>query len=65
MAPEIEHSTPGQLESKRLPHLKHLIRIDDEKTPGYYNFKELYDMYDSYHLLGNKTIYIIFFFIIN
>ena len=34
-----------------LPHLKSLIKLDDVKSPGYFNFSELYDYHDSSHFL--------------
>ena len=51
IAPEIQNSKPGELKSAKLPHLKTLIRIDDEKTPGYYNFNEVLDFHDSKNLM--------------
>jgi len=27
-----------------LPDLKYIIRIDEEQSPGMYNFKDLYDI---------------------
>ncbi len=39
--PEIHHSVPGGLRSDRLPHLKHVIRMGTDKTPGMLNFDDL------------------------
>jgi hypothetical protein len=36
---------------EELPHLKSLILTDDIQTPGFFNFKELYDFHDGSHLL--------------
>ena len=38
LAPELESSHPGQLEAKKLPCLKHVIRMGSDNTPGMYNF---------------------------
>ena len=41
LAPELISSGPGQLSSRRLPHLKTVIRLGEEETPGCYNFDAL------------------------
>jgi len=41
LIPELATSEPGQLNSTKLPHLKSIIRMGDEKTPGLYNFDDL------------------------
>ena len=41
VVPEIHHSDPGALQSERLPHLKHVIRLGLEKTPGMLNFDDV------------------------
>jgi len=41
LLPELATSEPGGLNSQKLPHLKTVIRMGDEKTPGTYNFDEL------------------------
>ncbi|MEL0152942.1 MAG: AMP-binding protein, partial [Halieaceae bacterium] len=41
LAPELEQCTPGQLESAKLPHLKHVIRMGSAKSLGMYNFDEV------------------------
>lgn len=41
IAPEIHHSRPGALQSARLPHLRHVVRLGAERTPGMANFDEL------------------------
>lgn len=38
LAPELVHSTPGELRSARLPHLRVVIRMGDGTTPGMFNF---------------------------
>ena len=41
LIPELATSEPGQLNSDKIPHLKTVIRMGDEKTPGTYNFDDL------------------------
>ena len=41
LAPELISSGPGQLSSRRLPHLKTVIRLGEGQTPGCYNFDAL------------------------
>ena len=38
LAPELESSHPGPLEAKKLPYLKHVIRMGSDNSPGMYNF---------------------------
>jgi fatty-acyl-CoA synthase len=44
LAPEIEDCEPGELVSAKLPHLKTIIRMGEEKSPGMYNFADVCDM---------------------
>lgn len=41
LAPELASCAPGELDSKKLPHLKNIIRMGDEKTPGMMNFADV------------------------
>ncbi|MEC7491051.1 MAG: AMP-binding protein [Pseudomonadota bacterium] len=41
LAPEIDTSARGMLEAARLPHLRHVIRIGGEETPGTNPFEEI------------------------
>ena len=41
VAPEIRDAAPGALRSARLPHLRHVIRLGAERTPGMLNFDSL------------------------
>jgi fatty-acyl-CoA synthase len=41
VVPEIRQSKPGKLQSARLPHLRHVIRLGTDKTPGTFNFDEV------------------------
>ncbi len=49
LAPEISESTPGKLASAKLPHLKWLIRLGEDKSPGFLNFDEVMDGANSEH----------------
>jgi fatty-acyl-CoA synthase len=54
LAPEIERSAPGKLQSKRLPHLTTLIRIGDDEKRGFLRFADVLGMGGDRHraLLG-------------
>jgi fatty-acyl-CoA synthase len=41
LAPELAHCAPGQLQAARLPHLRHVIRMGDEATPGMHNLSSV------------------------
>ncbi len=41
LAPEIDNGTPGQLKAEKLPHLRTVIRMGEEATPGMYNFAQI------------------------
>lgn len=41
VVPEIHHCKPGALRSDHLPHLRHVIRLGAETTPGMINFDAL------------------------
>ena len=41
LAPELNQCVPGELESQKLPTLKSVIRMGDEKSPGMFNFAEV------------------------
>jgi len=43
LAPEIERSAPGRLQSKRLPSLAALIRIGSDEKRGYFRFEDVMD----------------------
>ena len=38
LAPELDTAEPGKLSSEKLPHLRTVIRLGDDDTPGCYNF---------------------------
>ncbi len=44
LAPELANSQPGKLNAKELPHLKAVIRVGDEKSPGMFNFEDVLTM---------------------
>ena len=41
LAPELNSAEPGRLSAPRLPHLKAVIRLGEEQTPGCYNFDDI------------------------
>ena len=41
LAPELQTAEPGRLASDRLPHLRTVIRLGEEETPGCYNFDKI------------------------
>ncbi|HHZ10529.1 MAG TPA: AMP-binding protein [Rhizobiales bacterium] len=44
LAPELAHSAPGGLKAARLPHLRTVIRMGTETSPGMFNFEEVMAM---------------------
>jgi len=46
LAPELEHCAPGQLLASRLPDLRCVIRMGEEKTPGMFNLSEVMALSD-------------------
>ena len=47
LAPEIHNNSPGQLNAEKLPHLRTVIRMGEEATPGMYNFTQIAEMGDD------------------
>ncbi len=41
LAPELATSAPGELRAAKLPHLRWVIRLGDERTPGMLNFADV------------------------
>ena len=41
LAPELAESAPGQLQAAKLPHLRTVIRMGAERSPGMFNFDEV------------------------
>jgi fatty-acyl-CoA synthase len=41
LAPELERSAPGQLDSHKLPQLRHVIRFGTDRTPGMWIWGEV------------------------
>ena len=41
LAPELAAATPGHLHAKALPHLRIVVRLGDERTPGMLNFADV------------------------
>jgi fatty-acyl-CoA synthase len=49
LAPEIDRSTPGKLQAKRLPHLTTLIRIGTDEKRGFLRFDDVLGMGGERH----------------
>ena len=49
LAPELDQSTPGSLNAKKLPELKSVIRIGEGKTDGFINFNDLSSIGEDSH----------------
>ena len=47
LAPELQTSAPGQLQSEQLPHLRTIIRLGEESSAGMYNWNQLMDAGDA------------------
>ncbi|MEP4484237.1 MAG: AMP-binding protein [Halioglobus sp.] len=41
LAPELVRCAPGELHANKLPHLRSVIRMGEEKTPGMFNFEQV------------------------
>lgn len=41
LAPELATATPGHLHARALPHLRIVVRLGDERTPGMLNFADV------------------------
>ena len=44
LAPELQTCRKGELKSEKLPWLRHVIRMGNERTPGMYNFDEVKEL---------------------
>jgi fatty-acyl-CoA synthase len=42
LAPELAHCAPGALHAAKLPHLRTVIRMGEEKTPGMLNLSDVF-----------------------
>ena len=41
LAPELDSSSPGELVAEQLPHLRWVLRLGDDHTPGMLNFNDV------------------------
>jgi fatty-acyl-CoA synthase len=41
LAPELDTSAPGRLAAAKLPHLRHVVRMGTERSPGMWGFAEV------------------------
>jgi fatty-acyl-CoA synthase len=49
LAPELATCEPGKLQSAKLPHLRTIIRMGDERTPGMHNYAQVLAMASPAH----------------
>ena len=47
LAPELAHCAPGELRAAKLPHLRLVIRMGEERSPGMLNFGDVLAMADE------------------
>jgi len=41
LCPELARSEPGKLDARRIPHLRHVIRLGEERAPGMWNWGDI------------------------
>jgi len=56
LAPELKSCEPGALRSQKLPHLKVVIRMGEDATPGMFNFTKVCGMGEQAHREQLATI---------
>jgi fatty-acyl-CoA synthase len=56
LAPELAQCAPGALVSQRLPHLKTVIRMGDEATPGMFNLADIIARGDAVGVAAVRAI---------
>ncbi len=44
VCPELKESQPGQLQSDKLPYLKNVVYLGEERLPGMYTWKDMLEM---------------------
>ena len=44
VCPELKDCAPGALQSEKLPYLKNIVHLGEEKIPGMYNWNDLLEM---------------------
>ena len=49
LAPELANAAPGELQAKRLPDLRFVIRLGTDKTAGMFNFDDIIALADDEH----------------
>ena len=49
LAPELANAAPGELQAKRLPNLRFVIRLGTDKTAGMFNFDDIIALADDEH----------------
>ena len=56
LMPELAGCEPGALRGSKFPSLKIMIRLGDQKSPGFLNFTEIADLANEQHLADLKTV---------
>ncbi len=56
LAPELDGAAPGALEAEKLPHLRTVVRLGTEPTPGLYNFDAVPDLAGDAHRERLRTL---------
>jgi len=56
LAPELSRSLPGVLSSARLPHLRCVIRMGTERTPGMFGFGQVLAMGDEAAVMEARAL---------
>jgi len=56
VVPELAASAPGQLQSKALPQLRHVIRLGTDRTAGMWNFDDLLKPPSAEQLADLQTV---------
>ncbi len=56
LAPELAGCAPGQLQAARLPHLRCVIRMGAEPTPGMFNLQQVLDRADEHGVAQARRV---------
>ncbi|MDE2452287.1 MAG: AMP-binding protein, partial [Burkholderiales bacterium] len=56
LAPELAHCEPGRLASAKLPHLRTVIRMGDEATPGMFNLPAVLALADAESVAAARRV---------
>jgi fatty-acyl-CoA synthase len=56
LAPELAHCAPGELQASRLPHLRCVIRMDVQATPGMFNLHHVMALADAQSIADARRV---------